>query len=96
MYICSSHCPPNDLHAITSMHECTPLECGDTDKGPKALQLTISKDRRGIGVASHMGRGFLLFQGRLTFGLHCMVEPRSQGVKQWQCTHTLAWFPNAS
>ena len=30
MYVCSSHCPPNELHAITSMHECTPLECGDT------------------------------------------------------------------
>ena len=30
MYICSSHCPPNELHAFTSKHECTSLKCGDT------------------------------------------------------------------
>ena len=42
MYVCSSHCPPNELHAITSMHECTPLECGDTlstDKDPPTYHL---------------------------------------------------------
>ena len=54
----------------------------------RALQLTISKDRRGIGVASHMGRGSLLFQGRPTVGLHCTVGTTHK-VKQWQCTHTL-------
>ena len=44
MYVCSSHCPPNEQHAITSMHECPPLECGDTwntstDKGPPTYHL---------------------------------------------------------
>ena len=39
-------------------------------------------------MALHMGRGFLMFQGRLTAGLHCMVHT-THGVKQWQCTHTL-------
>ena len=50
-YTCSLHCPPNGLHAITSMHECTPLECvtHGTLSTDKALQLTISKDRRVIG-----------------------------------------------
>ena len=78
MYVCSSHCPPNELHAITSMQKCTPLECGDVHMEhftlTRAFQLTISKDRRGFGVALHMGRGFLLFQGRPTAGLHCMVH----------------------
>ena len=51
------------------------------------LQLTIFKDGRGIGVALHMGRGFLLIQGRPTVGLHCMVDT-TQDVKSWQLTHT--------
>ena len=39
MYVCSSHCPPNELHAITSMHGCTPLGTLYTDKGPPTYHL---------------------------------------------------------
>ena len=73
-YTCSLRCPPNELHAITSMHECSPLEfvTHGTLSADKALQLTISKDRRVIGVPLHMGRVFFLFQGRPTVSLHFM------------------------
>ena len=52
----------------------TPLEfvTHGTLSTDKALQLTISKDRRVIGVPLHMGRGFFLFQGRPTVSLHFM------------------------
>ena len=54
----------------------------------RAVQLTISKDRSGIGLALHMGRGCLLSQGIPTAGLYCRVG-KTHGVKHWQRTHTL-------
>ena len=91
MYVCSSHCPSNVSYmpspACTSALVLSVVTHG-TLSLTRALQLTISNDKKGIGVALHMGRGFLLFQGRSTVGLHCMVGT-THGVKQWQCTHTL-------
>ena len=53
------------LHLSVVTHGTLPLT--------RALQLTISEDRRRIGVALHLGGGFLLFWGRPKVSLHCTV-----------------------